>query len=252
MGFPLAAQPASSGLRVSSSPSGAEVLVDGVSRGSTPLVLTDISKGVHEITLRLQGYYNLPIPVFYDGIYASVRGPLQRIVGMVQVSISPGNATVNIAGRNVAPGVVRLPTGSYTVIADAFGFEGYDGRIDISSQALVHLDLALKPADFSFSKVYDWKKVANPKLPGVFGALEISFDVTGPGAGEISVLDSESQEVLHEALPDFKTWHQSYRVNLRDSSGAPFPDGQYRIILKGTGAGGGAIDSKEIDFAVKS
>ena len=48
---PLAAQKATGGLRVSSTPAGAEVLVDGKARGVTPLRLTDLSPGRHEVTL---------------------------------------------------------------------------------------------------------------------------------------------------------------------------------------------------------
>ena len=38
-------------LRVSSTPAGARVLVDGRDRGITPLTLTDVSPGVHDVTL---------------------------------------------------------------------------------------------------------------------------------------------------------------------------------------------------------
>ena len=38
-------------LRVSSTPTGARVLVDGKERGLTPLTLTDVRPGIHEITL---------------------------------------------------------------------------------------------------------------------------------------------------------------------------------------------------------
>jgi hypothetical protein len=45
-------------LAISSSPSAAEVYVDNVFRGYTPLTLTDISPGSHAITLSLAGYQN--------------------------------------------------------------------------------------------------------------------------------------------------------------------------------------------------
>jgi len=48
---PGAARKATGGLRVGSTPAGARVLVDGRARGVTPLTLTDVSPGRHEITL---------------------------------------------------------------------------------------------------------------------------------------------------------------------------------------------------------
>jgi hypothetical protein len=45
-------------LTISSSPSPADVYVDNVFRGYTPLTLTDISPGSHAITLSLTGYQN--------------------------------------------------------------------------------------------------------------------------------------------------------------------------------------------------
>jgi hypothetical protein len=248
-GFQLSAQTTTAGLHVESVPSGAQVILDGGFRGTTPLVLTDIGVGVHEVLLKHEGYYDLPIPVYYNGAAEVIRGPMQRIAGIVNVSVAPAKATVSIAGRQVRPGLVRLPTGSYSVYGDAFGFQRYTGTIDITSKATVALDLALTPAPFAISKVYDWKKTVNPNLPWFFGALDISFDVTGPGTGEAVILDSQSGEVGRQALKDFATWHQSFRVNLKDSSGAPLPDGAYTLVLNGTGADGGQ-DTKQLEFTI--
>ena len=246
---PLSAQ-TGTGIRIESNPSGARVVVDGGFRGTTPLVLTDISKGIHDVVLELEGYYNLPITVFYTGTPQVIHGPMQRILGLVKVSIAPENAAVSVAGEQVRPGIVRLPTGSYTVDANAFGFQSYRGKLDISSNATVNLDITLDPASFAISKVYDWKKTVNPNLPWFFGALDVSFNVTGPGSGEAVILDSQSNEVAHQALREFSTWHQSFRAILKDSSGAPLPDGAYTLVLTATGAQGGQ-DIKRLDFTIK-
>ncbi len=45
-----------SSIKIVSEPSGAEVVVDGVSRGQAPLVLEDLSRGRHNVELRRDGY----------------------------------------------------------------------------------------------------------------------------------------------------------------------------------------------------
>jgi hypothetical protein len=49
---PVGARRSTGGLRVSSTPTGAQVLVDGKARGVTPLTLTDLTPGRHEVTLK--------------------------------------------------------------------------------------------------------------------------------------------------------------------------------------------------------
>ncbi len=44
-------------IRVSSYPSGAKVFLDGTERGTTPLFLTSVPFGSHEVTIVLPGYY---------------------------------------------------------------------------------------------------------------------------------------------------------------------------------------------------
>jgi hypothetical protein len=54
-GATAAAKTAQGSLRVTSTPVGAEVLVDGKPRGVTPLTLTDLSLGHHEVELKGEG-----------------------------------------------------------------------------------------------------------------------------------------------------------------------------------------------------
>ena len=51
-GPPAARKTAAGGLRVATTPPGADVLVDGKSRGVTPLSLTDLSPGRHEVEMK--------------------------------------------------------------------------------------------------------------------------------------------------------------------------------------------------------
>ncbi len=78
-------------LAISSSPSAAEVYVDNVFRGYTPLTLTDIPPGSHAITLSLAGYQNwLGNVQVSGGQTTSVQGTLIPNPTTVPTTKSPG------------------------------------------------------------------------------------------------------------------------------------------------------------------
>ena len=61
--------------------------------------------------------------------------------------------------------------------------------------------------------------------------------VTGPGTGELRILNAGSVEVFSKSLPEFTTWDQSFSWNVRDSSGNALPDGTYTLAVKAQGDG---------------
>jgi hypothetical protein len=71
--------PVSSSVAISSSPPGANVMVDNVYRGLTPLTLTDIPAGAHTVTLQMAGYQN--------SVQNVVITPGQAT--MIQISLTP-------------------------------------------------------------------------------------------------------------------------------------------------------------------
>ncbi|MBP1928325.1 hypothetical protein J2741_000872 [Methanolinea mesophila] len=78
-------------LAISSSPSAAEVYVDNVFRGYSPLTLNDISPGSHAITLRLAGYQDWQGNVQVSaGQTTSVQGTLIPVPTTVPTTKAPG------------------------------------------------------------------------------------------------------------------------------------------------------------------
>lgn len=49
-------EPAAGGIAVSSRPSGASVLLDGQEVGTTPIVISDVAAGAHDLRIELDGY----------------------------------------------------------------------------------------------------------------------------------------------------------------------------------------------------
>jgi hypothetical protein len=55
--------PGTGTLSVNTEPAGAQVYIDDVQRGTTPVTVTDLSAGSHTLRLERQGYTKMTVPV---------------------------------------------------------------------------------------------------------------------------------------------------------------------------------------------
>jgi hypothetical protein len=233
------------GLKVSSSPSGAEVWIDGSYRGTTPCRTDDISPGRHLITVRKYGYYESSSWVNYAGTSMTYRVDLVEIVGFLQLYVEPAGSVVSIDGMPTGSGTKRLRIGSHEVSIKAFGYQEFRQSVVIEENAVYQLTVTLSPAAFAITSFTVPKTAVNPENPGLLGYLEIRFSVTGPGSGEITVIDAVSNAVYRESLPRFDTWNQTFAWNAGDSSGRILPDGKYTINLEAWGNGAEPTEKRE-------
>jgi hypothetical protein len=116
--------PATSGsIAITSSPVGATVYVDGIHRGTTPVILTEIPTGNHLVTLSFKGYddWNHTISVG-SGLMAAINAELEatkEITGSLAVITDPPGADVSIDGnfKGVSPVTIQgLSAGTHTVL----------------------------------------------------------------------------------------------------------------------------------------
>jgi hypothetical protein len=120
-------EPAS--LAVDSTPSGAEVFVDDVYRGTTPLRIT-IEAGRHVVRVERTGYPSWQRTVTLTGgtstrLEAALGGSVAAAT--VRFDVEPDDADLYLDGRFVAivPGTsLRLDPGTYTFRFERAGFEG--------------------------------------------------------------------------------------------------------------------------------
>ncbi len=242
--------PVTKGLSIITNPDGAEVYINGVYQGRTPLVVGNLGQGSYRLELRKDGYYAITTLVNFSGDYMLFQTDLARITGFLRLTVSPQDSTATVGGDAVAPGLVELPVGTFQLVVRSFGYADFRQSIVISEKEVTSVDVSLSPAPFSFLSAVPAKKVLNPENPGVLGMLFISFEVSGPGTGEVTVFDGQSQTVFHDTLPEFTTWDYTYTWRLRDSSGKELPDGDYRFILEAIGKDEGSSDSREITVTI--
>jgi hypothetical protein len=110
---------------VSSSPTGARVLVDGKARGVTPLVLTDLSAGSHVVELEsAEGKISRSVNIAAGGtavLNESIFGGWVAIYAPFDLSITEGERSFHLDDRSQ----IMLPAGPHhlRLVNQALGYE---------------------------------------------------------------------------------------------------------------------------------
>ncbi len=237
--------PVTKGLQIVTDPDNAEVYLNGAFQGRTPLVIKDLGKGSYRLQLRKVGYEEVTSWIDFPGDFMLFQTPLTRITGFIRLAVSPQNAEAMLGGKRVFPGLLEIPVGTYRLLVRAFGFSEYSESIEVSQKDVKDIDVSLTPVLFSFTRIQVGKKTVNPDNPGILGAVEMGFSVSGPGTGELSIFNSDSRMVFHDTLTAFSAWNYRYVWLPKDSSGGDLPDGDYRVLFSGTGENSGNRDEKE-------
>jgi hypothetical protein len=242
----------SRGLQVLTDPSSAEVWIDGDFKGLSPYVMEDISLGWHRILLRKSGFYETSAWVEFKGDPLLFQTSLAQIVGFLQISATPPDITVTVDGQVVPQGTQQVSVGTHEVVVKSFGYTPYTASVVIAEKAVTALSIDLEPAPFDVTDFSIPKTSVNPANPGLIGSIEVSFSVTGPGRGEIHVIDGTGADVFTRVLPDFTSWNQSFSWDVHTSTGQALTDGVYSLRVVATGPGAEAPVSREGQFTVDS
>jgi hypothetical protein len=159
---PVPPPPQYGSIRVTSSPSGAVIYLNGNYRGITPLTISDILPGSYSIEADLSGYrtYSTPVTV-YAGQQATVYCPLEKIQseGSLYITSSPSNAMIYL---------------------DA----GYKGRTPLTLSGIVSGDHTV---ELDLSGYYDWKSTVNVPSGGTRTVSANMIAIPQASTGWISV-----------------------------------------------------------------
>ncbi|MFN4232535.1 PEGA domain-containing protein [Thermus sp.] len=206
-------------LAVTSSPSGAEVYVDGALRGRTPLSLT-LPEGRYAVELRLPGYepYRATVQVRRgETTRLDVRlNPVPR-TGTLFLESSPtgAEAYVNGALRGRTPLRLVLDEGTYQVELRAPGYEAYRATVRVERGRETRLSATLRPirtgelyleARPEGAEVYiDGRLMGRAPLRMTLEAGLHEVRVLAPGYGEyraqVEVRPGESVRLYVELVP---------------------------------------------------
>ncbi len=151
-GWLLVGQGTSEGtLRVESTPSGAEVLVDGVNQGVAPLHVDGLDAGLHQVVVRLAGYEEGRESIRVEGgEVRTLRLALEPLpFGTLRVESEPDGAQVLVDGmrRGATPLLLeKVAEGSRLVRVEQEGYEPVERRAEVKRLEETRLKVVLSPA----------------------------------------------------------------------------------------------------------
>jgi hypothetical protein len=237
------------GLILRSNPRGAKVYIDGIERGATPLRLENILPGRYFVRLEKDGYEERLFRVaIRSGSLLEVSIALKEAVGQALIRVLPEKANpepgapepeaLPLLPQILADGVVQegpaitLPEGFRTIRVRAFGWEEASRTVYIKRNSVQELEFRLTPALFRVLKASARRPRFNPSNSGSLGTTALVFEVSAPGRGIFSVLNSSGEIVFTRETGPFISWNQELVWDGRDGRGQVVPDGVYSLTLK--------------------
>ena len=241
------------GLKIRSTPSGADVYLNNRYMGITPLLIDDIDPGSYKITLRLDGYYSESEWISYSGEYESFYFDLDEITGFLRIETVPPDAEINYGALWVpADRLHELTVGTRTIRIRAFGYEELSRSVQIKERKVTKLSVILNEAAFDISGLQSNRTVFNPRNAGLLGLARIRFRVSNYGRGRAVIRDQQNQIVFSLDLGRFDTWNQGFDWDGRRTEGAPLPDGSYTVQIEGVGEQEGRQDTARLAVLIDS
>jgi len=240
------------GLAIRTNPPGADVFIDGVRRGVTPLVLDNLEAGEHHIRLTKEGYKERRFNVtLRSNSRLEVSIVMEEERGLVLVTVYraresnelvPFNPQITAGALGETQGpvflssgektVLSLPVGLRTIRARAFGWEDASVTVLVRENFTASADIYMEPAVFRLERGSQNRRRFNPANSGNLGVSEFRFEVSAPGEGIFTVRDKNGTTVYEKRLDRFDTWFQSVTWNGRDSGNNPLGEGFYTAVIE--------------------
>lgn len=170
---------------IQTSPSGAEVTVNGAFRGHTPLFLADLPLGTHRVQLSAPGYFAKEVELkVADRIPQKVAVDLVADSARVSFTTEPAGADILINGssRGVTPLVVdQIPSGLTEVVLQREGYAPYREKLMLKAGESITVEarLTMQPGTLSV--------VAQPEQARIYlndeyrGETPLDLDGLAPG-----------------------------------------------------------------------
>lgn len=241
------------GLTVNSTPPGAQVYLNDIYIGDTPLTYTAFQSGTYKMRISKIGYFSNDRWVTLDPTLATtVDAQLQPKTGFILVSGVPGDASVFIDGAPARVGVNQVQTGVHQVTVSLFGYKDWSANVPVQVGQSTEVTPSLVRAPFRITGLAASRRVLGPSNPGPLGSVILTFNVTAPGSGAVSIRDPQGEILYRRSLPPFDGPAQRVAWRGRTDSGRTAPNGVYTVVIAGHGAKSDEVSSAQVTVRVES
>ncbi|NMB79717.1 MAG: PEGA domain-containing protein [Methanomicrobiales archaeon] len=155
---PLSPLTTTGSLYVLSTPSNANIYLDAVYKGRTPMTISNIAAGTHILEVDTSGYYDwkstVDVPPGGTKTISATLNPMPTATtGWVYVASSPGGASVTLDGSPVGQtpysGSLKLngiAAGDHTVGLSLAGYAPYSAKVSVSPNTVSEVSAILQPS----------------------------------------------------------------------------------------------------------
>ncbi len=232
------------GVSIETEPVGADVFIDGIRKGRTPLRIIDLRPGPHSLLVEKDGFRPRQETILVrETGRLSLSLELRELTGKIDVSVRPVEGSLESAAAPFDPaifidearresGVLTVSAGIHSVRARSFGWQDAVRTVRVGADDVVRVVLELRPAEFSVSDFGSSRRRFNPLDAGRLGSTEFAFKVSGPGSGRLTVAAKDGEEVFSRELGPFVAWDQALTWDGRDAAGRPLRDGEYEAVVR--------------------
>ena len=123
-------------ISISSLPSGATIVLDGTTRGTTPAILDSISVGSHILVLKKSGYDDNSTQVIVNsGTMTVLSVTLTPVTGSIRVESIPSKATIILDGTDegtTPANLTEISVGNHTLVLEKSGYNDYSTTVSVS------------------------------------------------------------------------------------------------------------------------
>ncbi len=134
-------------LRIETTPAGAGVSIDGQDRGKTPVAITALAIGQHQVALHMDGYLPVTKTVeVQDQQTAVVQEPLTKAAGNILCVSVPAGATISLEGEDVGvtpKTLSQVPIGRRQVTLSLNGYQKWSGRVPVAHGETTKVEVGL-------------------------------------------------------------------------------------------------------------
>lgn len=183
-------------------PANAEVTVNGIVKGRSPILVSDLPKGTATVRLKLDGYKDETRELRLNaGDRQTLSVPMLALPGTLHIVTTPARASVYLNDEimGVSPiSIPRLCPGEYIVRCEAEGYAPMSKTITIDNGKFVReefrLDnilgrIELKTSPVGASVLLDGRKVGETEaLAGMHADASDTFSISDVAEGEHTVI----------------------------------------------------------------